>query len=158
MGAYTSNQFILFAHGADFDVDAYLPHATLTFEKIWRRGEEKHPGAGQFHTTSGVQMVLGDGRVIPLPEQERMACEFLKANRDSLRDLASRPGARYRILGLQYHIELSPGIGGLSMGPSPGLMGVLLDVGFRPTYYVTIDHVERSALSQDRRAGRPPAR
>jgi len=143
------NQFIIFAHGEEFDADAFLAQTALTFDKSWRRGQPKYPGGEVLHGTSGVQLALGDGRVIPIPEQERMACEFLQANRDSLRDLASWPGAVHRILGLQYHLELTPGIGGICMGPPPGLMQVLLDVGFRPTYYVTIDHLER-------RSRRPP--
>jgi hypothetical protein len=144
MGRDTANQFILFAHGDDFDADGFLKATSLTFEKVWRRGEPKYPGGDVLHETSGVEKVLGDGRIIHLPEQERIACEFLKANQDSLRELACWPGAKHRILGLQRHVELSPGIGGFCMGPPSGLMAVCLDVGFRPTYYVTLDHVDRS--------------
>ena len=139
MGENTPNQFILFAHGEDFDADAFLEKTSLIFEKVWRRGQPKHPGGEVLHKTSGVQKALGDGRVTPLPEQQRMACEFLHANRDGLRELASWPGANYRRVGLQYHLELSPGMGGFSMGPPSGLMVAALDVGFELTYYVTID-------------------
>ena len=143
MGQDTANQFILFAHGEDFDADAFLKATSLTFEKVWRRGEAKHPGWDVLHETSGVEKVLGDGRLIHLPEQERIACEFLRANRDSLRDLASWPGAKHRVLGLQRHVELNPGIGGFCMGPPSSLMAAALDVGFSPTYYVTIDYTDR---------------
>ena len=88
-------------------------------------------------------MNLGDGKAIPVPQQDALAHQFLVDNREALRDLARRPGADHRILGLQYHIELDPSVGGFTMGPTSRLMAALLDVGFRPAYYVTIDHVER---------------
>jgi hypothetical protein len=37
------------------------------------------------HETSGVEIVLGDGRVIPLREQERIAIEYLSSHREDLR-------------------------------------------------------------------------
>jgi hypothetical protein len=142
MGRGTPNQFTLFAHGETFDVDAFLKATSLTFDKVWRRGEPKVPGGPSLHGTSGVEKVLGDGTAILLSEQESIACEFVKANRDGLRTLASWPGADYRILGLQRHVELKRGVGGFVMGPPFDLMAIALDVGFRISYYVTIDRID----------------
>lgn len=129
------SEFRLFAHGAEFDPDAYLASAPLTFDGVWRRGE-----AGRGHPeSSGVFKVLGDGRAIPLPEQERIAAEFLSANREGLRALARHPQVTTFILGLQCHVVLEAGMVGLCMGPSARLMRHCLDIGISPTYYVSLD-------------------
>jgi hypothetical protein len=157
MGRDTANQFILFAHGEEFDVDAFLARTPLTFDKVWRRGDQRNVCVESHHETSGVQMTLGDGRTIRMPQQQAMACQFLVDNRDALRELGSWPGADHRIIGLQYHIELDTSIGGFCMGPSSRLMAAALEVGFRPTYYVTIDHVrQRSRSSRPAPAGGTP--
>jgi hypothetical protein len=147
MGRDTRNQFIVMAHGKEFDVDAFLATTPLTFDQVWRRGEQRDACIESHYETSGVRMNLGDGKAIPIPQQEALAFQFLVDNRDALRELASRPGADHRILGLHYHIELDTSIGGFAMGPTSRLMAALLEVGFRPTYYVTIDHVERRSRS-----------
>jgi hypothetical protein len=89
--------FELFAHGDEFDVNAYLKSVSLDFDNVWHRHEGGRP-------TSGVGKRLGDGAVIPLDEQQRVAIEYISSNRDSLRLLANFPGVTTFILGLQYNI------------------------------------------------------
>src|SRR4051812_47588628 len=96
------NEFRLFAHGVEFDPDAYLATAPLKFDGVWRRGESGH----DHPKSSGVFKVLGDGRTVPFFDQERIAIEYLSANREALKVLAHYPGVTTFILGLQYHIVL----------------------------------------------------
>jgi hypothetical protein len=83
--------------------------------------------------------VLGEGQKVPIFEQERIAIEYLSANRDALKALVMYPGVTTINLGLQYHIELEPGTVGFCMGPSVLLMRQCLDIGVLPTFYVSIE-------------------
>ena len=129
------NQFRLFAHGVAFDPDAYLAEAPLKFDGAWHKGEGGH----DHPKSSGVFKMLGNGRTLPIFEQERIAVEFLSANREALKVLAKYPGVTTFILGLQCHIELEPGTIGFCMGPSALLMWHCLDIGVSPTFYVSLD-------------------
>lgn len=96
------SQFRLLALGVTFDPDAYLESAPLNFDGVWRKGESAH----DHPRSSGVFKILGEGRTIPISEQERIAIEFLAANRDALKALAAFPGVTTFILGLQYHYQV----------------------------------------------------
>src|SRR4051812_2957824 len=103
------NKFCLFAHGREFDVDAFLAGTSLRPDYVWRRGDQKRYACGESrHPTSGVEVVLGDGEKLSLPEQEKIAIEYLSANREALRALAGWPGVTTFVLGLHYRIELGP--------------------------------------------------
>lgn len=91
------NEFRLFAHGVEFDPDAYLASAPLKFDGVWRKGESGH----NHPKSSGVFKVLGDGRTVPILEQERIAIQFLSANREALKALAQHPQVTTFILGLR---------------------------------------------------------
>jgi hypothetical protein len=134
---------VLFAHGEGFDVDAFLPTTTLAWGKVWRRDEPLFAGAESRHTTSGVELTLGDGLTLPLREQERLARAFLAANRDALRALSAFPGARHRYLRLQKRVDVAGGAIGIGVGPSLCFMRALVDAGFEPHYYVAIEPVSR---------------
>ncbi|HVK13755.1 MAG TPA: hypothetical protein VM597_33740, partial [Gemmataceae bacterium] len=71
--------------------------------------------------------------------QQQIAVEFLSANRDALKGLAQYPGVATFVLGLQCHVELSPGTIGFCKDPSAWLMWHCLDIGISPTFYVTLD-------------------
>ena len=47
--------------------------------------------------------MLGNGRTLPIFEQEGIAVEFLSANREALKALATYPGVTTFFLGLEYH-------------------------------------------------------
>jgi hypothetical protein len=139
------NEFRLFAHGVDFDPDAYMASTPLKFDGAWRKGESGH----DHPKSSGVFKVLGDGRKVPLFEQEEIAIEFLSANREALKSLAKYPGVTTFILGLQYHIELDPATIGFCMGPSALLMWHCLDIGVSPYFYVSLDRRREWEREQD---------
>lgn len=138
------NHFGIFAHGESFDPDAFLAATTLRFDEVWHRGDRRpgHPAS------NGVRKVLGDGLTIPLHEQERIATDYIVANRDGLKALAQAPGVTTFILGLQYHIVLDESTVGFCMGPSAGLMSRALDIGIEPTFYVTLDRADRDGRTR----------
>ena len=129
------NEFRLFAHGEAFDPEAYLASTTLKFDGVWHKGESGH----DHPKSSGVFKMLGDGRTVPIVEQELIAIDYLTANREGLRLLAQEPGVATFILGLQYHIKLEEGTIGFCLLPSTHLMSLALDIGIETAYYVTID-------------------
>jgi hypothetical protein len=125
----------LFAHGETFQPDTYLASAPFTFDGVWHKGE-----SGRNHPkSSGVFKVLGDGRTLPLHEQERIAIDFLAANQAALKELAQFPGVTTFILGLQYHIDLKINLIGFCVTPPTRLMKYALEIGIEPTYYVTLE-------------------
>jgi hypothetical protein len=124
--------FELLAHGGGFDVDAYLKSAPFEFDLVWHRSQGGRP-------TSGISRLLGDGALISLPEQQRMAAEFLSANRNSLRELARFPGVENFILGLQCNIQVRDGLRGFALAPTPELMRLALDISISPTFYVVFN-------------------
>ena len=63
----------IIAHGEKFDVDVFLANSTLRPDFVWRR---------EAPLTSGVELFLGDGRQIRLPDQEEIALAYLKAHPD----------------------------------------------------------------------------
>src|SRR5262249_49464062 len=130
VASVSMNEFHLFAHGEAFDVDAFLQASTLRPDYVWRRGDQRRYACVESrHETSGVEFVLGNGLVVPFPEQEQIAIAYLKAHRDELRALAQFPGVETFILGLQYVCELDESIVGFCMGPSAILMWHALDIG-----------------------------
>jgi hypothetical protein len=136
------DEFRLFAHGKSFDVDAYMATTTLAIDYVWRLGEQRRFACGESkHNTSGVEIVLGDWRVLPIFQQEETAIDYLGSHGDDLRELAKYPGVDAFILALQYYMELVPNVFGFCLGPPIQLMRLALDVGVEPTYYVTLDRL-----------------
>jgi hypothetical protein len=135
-----SNHFTIFAHGDNFDVDACLKGTSLKFDRIWRRGDLR--GFPDFiqdkHLTSGVEKVLGDGRVLAMDEQDRIATRFLEEHEQALTELSRFAGVDTFILGLHYRIDLTPDLRGFCMSASEGLMYFALRTGISPTFYVEL--------------------
>lgn len=128
------NEFRIFAHGEYFDPDAYLLSTLLKLDGKWHKGESGH----DHPKSSGVFKILGDGLKLTISKQEIIAIDYISKNREALKALAKFPGVTTFILGLQYHIELEPGLVGFCMGPSAQLMKYALDIGFSPTFYVSL--------------------
>ena len=144
---FKMNEFRIFAHGDDFDVDRYLSTATLKPDYVWRRGDQRRYACVKSeHETSGVEFTLGDGWKVPLQDQEDIALAYLQAHREELRALAKFPGVDTFIVGLQYVCKLDGGILGFVVGPSSQLMWHALNAGVRPNYYVSFD---RTKLDQE---------
>jgi hypothetical protein len=136
------NEFRLFAHGEEFDVDAFLASTTLRPDHVWRRGDQRRYACVESrHPTSGVEFVLGDGRTVPFLEQDTIAVAYLELHRDELRTLARFPGVTTFNLGLQYRAAFESNAIGFCLGPSAQLMWHCLDVGCEPVYYVTLDRL-----------------
>jgi hypothetical protein len=133
------NHFGIFAHGESFDPDVFLAATTIWVDEVWHRGDKGHG----HPRSNGVRKVLGDGSTTPLYEQERIAIDYIAANRDGLKALAQAPGVTTFILGLQCHIVLDESTVGFCMRPSAGLMSRALDIGIEPTFYVTLDRAPR---------------
>jgi hypothetical protein len=132
------NHFELFAHGAAFDVDAYVGSSSLPVTRVWRRGQ-------RHYKTSGVAVALGDGEVIPTFVQERLAIEFLTTHREELLVLRRRPGVDVVILGLQLRVRLEEGLVGFCVGPSTALMRSALAVGAEPFFFVALEGTRPSS-------------
>ena len=134
------NEFQIFAHGEEFDVDAFLATTTLRPSYVWRRGDQKRYACGESsHPTSGIEFFLGDGQQTPLFEQERIAIEYLSENREALTALARYPGVATFILRLQFHMDLDVATIAFCVRPSPRLMWNVLDVGMELDFCVTLD-------------------
>ena len=134
------NFFTLFAHGDTFDVDEYLKTTSLEFDHVWHRGDQKRYACVEApHETSGVEVVLGNGHVLTLREQQRIAVEFLSNHCDQLRNLARFPGVGTFILGFHYEVELDDSLLGFCLSPTVQLMRHALDVGIEPTFYIVLD-------------------
>jgi hypothetical protein len=143
------NSFTIFAHGEQFDVDAYLSSPALRPNKVWRRGDSKSVGCEELHPTSGIEFILGDGISIPFLKQERIAIAFLDANRNELKDLGGRPGVETFILGLQYRASFDSSVLGFGFGPSTQLMRRCLDIGIEPYYYVELERLQDDSDNED---------
>lgn len=137
------NHFSIFAHGDDFDVDAFLVRTKLKPDHVWRRGDQRRYACVESkHETSGVEFVLGDGWKVPLSDQEDIALAYLKEHREALRKLANFSGVETFILGLQYVCRLNSSILGFVVGPDSQLMWHALDAGVQPSYYVSFDRTD----------------
>lgn len=75
---------------------------------------------------------------MPLPEQERIALDFIRANRDGLRALGQFPGIETFILMFHDETVLEDDTVGVCVGPSKLLMWHALDVGVRLDYTVIV--------------------
>ena len=134
------NEFRIFAHGSAFDVDAILAATRLRPDYVWRRGDQRRYACVESrHPTSGIEFVLGDGRAIPVPEQEQIAIAYIQEHQDELKALSRFPGVETFILGLQYICELDEGVIGFCLGHSTRLMQHALGVGLEPTFYVGLN-------------------
>jgi hypothetical protein len=118
----------IIAHGEKFDVDAFLATSSLRPDYLWRSGPSG---------TSGIELLLGDGRQIGLFEQEDIAVAYLNTHKEELKALARFPGVSTLILGLVWICTTEQFE--FAVGPSAELMQLALDIGILPLYYCTID-------------------
>lgn len=125
------NHFKLFAHGVDFDVDAYADAESIGFDRVWHVGE-------QHYKSNGIEKSLGDGTHLSLRDQDRVAAEFLEQHESAIAELAKVPGVDAFILGLQYRTDLDPSLRGFCMSFSSRLIYFALRTGVDPTFYVDL--------------------
>ena len=118
----------IFAHGETFDVDAFLENSRLHPDYVWRREPPE---------TSGIELLLGDGRTMPPAAQEEFAMSYLASHQQELRNLRGFPGVEYLTLGL---VRICPmEATGIAVTPSVKLLQQADELGIDLTYYVTID-------------------
>lgn len=138
------NYFTIFAHGVDFDVDAYLKITPLTFDRVWHRGDLR--GCPEFiqdqHPTSGLEIVLGPGQELSTHEQMQIAVEFLEQHEDTLKHLGEFPGVKAFMLGIHVQIPWTPNLVGFCQSPSNRLMYHALCTGVTPTFYILFERQE----------------
>jgi len=118
----------IFVHGETFDVDASLAKSTLHSDYVRRR---------EPPDTSGIELLLGDGRTMPPAAQEELAMSYLASHRQELRNLHCFTGVEYLTLGL---VRICPvEATGIVVTPSVRLLQQADELGIDLTYYVTID-------------------
>lgn len=138
-----SERFHIYALGVTFDVDAFLAQSLLRPSFVWRQ-----MGNGP---ANGLELLLGDARITRIPEQQKIAVEYLKAHREELRALAQFPGVEALILG--FVCRLSPHATGICVGPSTALMFHALEAGVRPNFYVTVPDRASTPVKLERDCG-----
>jgi hypothetical protein len=126
----------LFALGETFDPDAFARVTSLRIDRVWRRGERCRDAGSVHPASSGVDIYLDDGRPPPLPRQEAIAFDFLRAHRDELAALRHFPGVTTFVLALHYPIALEENLLGFSLSASPSLLRACVEAGISPTFYV----------------------
>jgi hypothetical protein len=83
--------------------------------------------------------LLAIGPELAFCEQDRLAAEFLEANREALGALRRFPGARYVFVGLHFRIEVRAATVGAAVLISPRLMRSAGEIGLEVTVYVDLD-------------------
>jgi hypothetical protein len=135
----TMENFSIFAHGPDLDVDGLLRASRLHFDVVWRRGDPLPSCGIASYQTSGAEVILGCGKTLGIREQERVAAEFIESNWEALQAIVGHPGVDCCILGLQFHLPYEPGLLGFCVCPCLRMMELAIDVGIRPVFYGTLD-------------------
>lgn len=123
----------LFAQGEELDVDACVRQTALAISRTWRRGEISD---APLPATSGVEIVLDEGRDLSIFEQERIAVAYLRAEHEALSALARFPGVTSFILALQLPVDVDEGLTGFTTSLSFALMKECLELRIAPTVYV----------------------
>ena len=90
--------------------------------------------------------MLGDGTSLPLPEQERIAAEYLACHRGMLRQLVAFPGIKSCSVILQSTVDVHQNTVAFGLVPSRELMRLAVEIGIQPVYLVD---VERSFDAQE---------
>ena len=125
------NFFKLFAHGVEFDADAYFSTDPIGFHRVWRVGE-------QHYKTNGVEKLLGDGEQLTVFDQDQIATAFLEKHEAELFTVGRLPGVDTFILGLQYRTEFGPDLRGICLSFSARLTYFVLRTGVSPSFYVDL--------------------
>lgn len=129
------NYFRLFALGDDFNVDSYIVSSPLKFSQVWYRG------VGSYKS-NGVEIELGDGRILNTAEQEQIASRFLAENSKALHELGHRSDVTTFTVGIHYRHELHPNATGFTISPDKMLTMAAALLNAEVTYYVVFDRVE----------------
>jgi hypothetical protein len=130
----TTNHFEIFAHGAEFDVDAYCKSSKMRFDKTWHVGEKNY-------RSNGVLKSLGDGTCLSVEQQVRTALKTCIKHQAELRRLSSFHGVSAAILGLQHLKELTSNQITMTLSTPSELTRVAQNIGFTVVHYVSIGNL-----------------
>jgi hypothetical protein len=117
--------FELTALGKNLEVAALRAHVPLAFDREWLG-----------HGRAAISLRLGDGGVLLIHEQEKIARRFLIDQRESLQLLRKYPGVEICRLRLQYNLEMGPGWLGELLMPSFPLMRLANELDLELDYYL----------------------
>jgi hypothetical protein len=137
------NQFQILAHGQSVDVDALAQSTILRADHVWRRRDYNPDASGKRGpATSGMRIILGNGLELGVEEQDRIATEFLEANREALSQLGRFPGISHFALGLQFRIDVDASVLGACVPVSARLMRIAGEIGMRVAIYIDLNRCD----------------
>jgi hypothetical protein len=123
------NGFRLHAVGEFFDVDLYLSQYSIEYNSIWRRGEN-------LYTSSGFVKYLGNEFKLDICEQETIAIEYLKQNRDALKAVVAGENVEAVILGLSPELQIDSNTCSICLSFPPTLVSLAGEIGLQLAFYV----------------------
>lgn len=90
-------RFKFYAIGKGFDVDSYIGQYKIDYSRTWDKDKYEH---------SGLVKYLGNEYMLDIYEQEKIAYEYMKANKDALKALVNFKGIDLAMLSLSCEIQL----------------------------------------------------
>lgn len=130
--------------GRNFKVDEFLVSSPLTFDEVYRIGEQKPRACAPcFYEKNGIHKLLGDPNLLSNDEQDTIACEYLHDNYDALAELCRRDDTEEKVLSLAPVLTVSPNTLIQHLGFSPwllrlaGNLGIELLFGVAPVILTT---------------------
>ena len=94
------SNFRLHAVGHLFDVDRYLSQYSIQHDSVWHRGTDNY-------TNSGFVKYLGNEFRLGSDEQEAIAIDYIRKNRDALNAIVRWENVEAVILGISSEIQNS---------------------------------------------------
>jgi hypothetical protein len=135
------NQFKILAHGTDFDVDAFLAGSSLSPTTVWHKG--KCSRGHRDPTTSGFDIVLGDGETLDIYSQQNIAVNFIQKNLTDLKECADYPGMKHYMLFIQQRTEITLDVCGFCTELSRELLQLTIAAKMDAVTYVDLVRLDR---------------
>lgn len=135
------NQFKILAHGVDFNVDAFLSGTSLNPTNIWHKVLDSR--GHRNPTTSGFDIVFGDGASLDVYTQQQIAIAYINDNLDALRACADFPGMQHYMLFIQQRVEITLDVCGFITELSRSLLECTLSAKMAALTYVDLVRLDR---------------
>jgi hypothetical protein len=119
--------FRLHAVGELFDVDLYLTEYKIDYSSIWYKDKG--------YQNSGFVKYLGNEYELDIYEQEKIAYEYMRMNKDSLKALVNWKNVDMVILGLSYEFKVFPTVG-TCLSFSPTTIALAAEIGLKLAFYI----------------------
>ncbi len=88
---------ILRISGEELNIEEMLQASSLTYDRIWRRGETRSI-TGKLNTHSGVQFIVSEADFEEFAIQQSDAIKFLRKNIDIILKMAEFPNVQNKVL------------------------------------------------------------